>query len=287
MRIGVVAHPRKNIARLTKMEIIKETAFLVSQGADIELVVEEGLSRGRDFTGIRYQCVRDMDVDLVICIGGDGTILRTMQLTSVPVLGLNAGSLGFLMEPYPSNIRALLEDLLNDRFIVEERTKLSTVLNDERLPDAVNEAVVMTGTPSKIQDLVISINGEQGLAMRADGVIVSTPTGSTSYALSAGGSIIDPRLPALEIVPIAPFRVNIRPLTVPDNFKIDLKVIHRSRSAIISIDGNYKRRINYRDRLSFTRSGSPARFIRFEGGFYKRLNEKILNYVHSPKETLI
>ncbi len=287
MKIGLVAHPRKSIARLTTRDIIKETALLVSQGEDIELVMEGGVSGKKGIGDVRYQGLEDMDVDLVICIGGDGTILRTMQLTSVPVLGLNAGSLGFLMEPYPTNIRELLEDLLNERYIIEERTKLSTRLNEERLPDAVNEAVVMTGTPSKIQDLVISINGEQGLAMRADGVIVSTPTGSTSYALSAGGSILDPRLHALEIVPIAPFRVNIRPITVPDSFKIDLKVVNRSRTAIITIDGNFKKRITYRDRLSFARSGSPARFIRFKEGFYKRLNEKILNFVHTQKETLI
>lgn len=287
MRIGLVAHPRKRIAQQTTTAIVKETALLVSQGADIELVVEKGLSGRGEVNGIHYQGLRDMDVDLVICIGGDGTILRTMQLTSVPVLGLNAGSLGFLMEPYPTNIKVLLEDLLHRRYIVEERTKLSTTLNGERLPDAVNEAVVMTGTPSKILDIVISINGEQGLAMRADGIIVSTPTGSTSYALSAGGSILDPRLQAIEIVPIAPFRVNIRPLTIPDSRRIDLQVLHRSRTAIITIDGNFKKRITFKDRLSFTRSESSARFIRFGDGFYKRLNDKILNYVHLTKEMLI
>jgi NAD+ kinase len=286
MRIGLVAHPKKRLALRGVKEFIGAAECLAEEGADIELMADGGLSRPLGRQDIDYRRVQEMDADAIVCIGGDGTLLRTMQLTSVPVLGLNAGSLGFLMEPYPSNMTGLIRDLIGGRTVIEERSKLGTVLNDDHLPDAVNEAVVMTSTPSKIQDLAVSIDGEKGLSMRADGVIISTPTGSTSYALSAGGSIIDPRIAAFEIVPLAPFRVNIRPLLVPDSSTISMHVLHRSRAAVIIIDGNFRKRITHKDRIEFRRSKDRARFIRFGGGFYERVNQKILNYVNPQMERL-
>jgi NAD+ kinase len=218
----------------------------------------------------------DMDADAIICVGGDGTILRTLQKTDSPVLGINAGSLGFLTEVPPEGVINALERLLEGNFEIDRRSRLKTVLNGERLPDATNEAVISTNTPSKIQEFEFYIDMEWAQSLRADGLILSTPTGSTSYAFSAGGSVLDPRLEAIEIVPIAPFRINARPIIIPDISVITLKVAHKTRSANLVLDGYYRKTIKNKDELLFTRSKKVAKFIRFDMNFYKRFGEKII-----------
>ena len=202
-------------------------------------------------------------------------MLRALQRTNLPVLGINVGSLGFLMEVPPEDFPEAIERLLAGNYVVEERSRLMTMLNDERLPDATNEAVVATSTPSKIQEFEFYIDMEWAQTLRADGIIVSTPTGSTSYALSAGGSVLDPRLEAFEIVPIAPFRINSRPFIIPDKSTISLRIAHKTRTAQLVIDGAYRKTIKHTDQIMFTRSKNITKFIRFDTDFYRRFQEKI------------
>ncbi|MBN1539484.1 MAG: NAD(+)/NADH kinase [Candidatus Thermoplasmatota archaeon] len=276
MKLGLVAHPKKKEAIMVAGEVVELVHKMEQDGKDISLVIEKEL---RDVLGeVRSPgaSVEKMAPRIIICIGGDGTLLKTLQRTALPVLGVNVGSLGFLMEIMPKNLKETLEELVAGNYTIEERTRLKTLLNGERLPDATNEAVIATSTPSKIQEFEFYIDMGWAQVLRADGIIISTPTGSTSYALSAGGSVLDPRLNALEIVPIAPFRINSRPIIIPDQSTISLKVTHRARTAQLVIDGTFRKTIRNRDQLLFTRSKEKTRFVRFDTNFYRKFQEKIL-----------
>jgi len=276
MRIGLVVHTKKKKALIAAQELIAIAGELSDEGREIELVLDEELKgEVRDDT-FEFSPIEKIDARILICIGGDGTLLRALQSVNLPVLGINVGSLGFLMEVPPEKTRDALEQLLAGNYVIEERSRLQTILNEERLPDATNEAVIATSTPSKIQEFEFYIDMEWAQSIRADGIIISTPTGSTSYALSAGGSVLDPRLNALEIVPIAPFRINSRPFIIPDRSTIGLKVAHKTRTAQLVIDGAFRRTIRNRDQLLFTRSKEMTRFVRFDTNFYRKFQEKIL-----------
>ncbi|MGA1872182.1 MAG: NAD(+)/NADH kinase [Thermoplasmatota archaeon] len=275
MKIGLVSHLRKKNALKVARDVVDLVWKMEQEGKGISLVLDDEL--GRELQEERFPSapVEKMDSRMVVCIGGDGTLLRTLHRTRLPVMGINVGSLGFLMDVHPKNIESAFKELLEGNFVIEYRTRLKTLLNDERLPDATNEAVIATSTPSKIQEFVFYIDMDWAQSLRADGIIISTPTGSTSYALSAGGSVLDPRLNAIEIVPIAPFRINSRPFIIPDNSTISLKVAHKTRTAQLVIDGDYRKTIRNKDQLLFTRSKDKTRFVRFDTNFYRNFQEKI------------
>jgi len=275
MKIGLVSHLKKGAALKVAREFLDMVQGMEQEGKGISLVIEEDLKKELGEERFASSSVEKMDTRMIICIGGDGTLLRTLHRTKLPVMGINVGSLGFLMDIPPEKIGEALEELLEGNYVIEERTRLKTLLNDERLPDATNEAVIATSTPSKIQEFDFFIDMDWAQSLRADGIIISTPTGSTSYALSAGGAVLDPRVSALEIVPIAPFRINSRPFIIPDSSTISLKVAHKTRTAQLVIDGDYRKTIRNKDQLLFTRSKDKTRFVRCDTNFYRRFQEKI------------
>ncbi|MEM0343753.1 MAG: NAD(+)/NADH kinase [Thermoplasmata archaeon] len=216
-----------------------------------------------------------MDADVIITIGGDGTILRTLQGTDAPILGVNAGVLGFLTEVQPSEIRSAIKKVLAGKYRIEERLKLKTVMDGKRLEDATNEAVIHTAHIAKMRHFAISVDNTPATEMRADGIIVATPTGSTCYAMSVGSSIVDPRVEALVIAPIAPFRLSARPFVVPARSRISI-TIKEPRECIMVIDGQCEFEMTGKERLVFTASDKKARFVSFKDDFYRNLEEKLV-----------
>jgi NAD+ kinase len=216
-----------------------------------------------------------MKVDVLITVGGDGTILRTLQANDAPVMGVNAGVLGFLTEVQADKVKEAVRRLKTGRYHIDERTKLKTTLNGKRLEDATNETVIHTAHIAKMRDFAISIDGTRATEVRADGIIVATPTGSTSYAMSVGSSIIDPRVEAFVIAPIAPFRLAARPLVVASRSKIAV-TIREPKECIMVIDGQSEFTIRGDERLMFTASEKKARFVSFKDDFYKNLEEKLI-----------
>jgi len=217
----------------------------------------------------------NMDADVIITIGGDGTILRTLQGTDAPILGVNAGVLGFLTEVQPNEIRWAIKRLLAGKYRIEERLKLKTVMDGKRLEDATNEAVIHTAHIAKMRHFAISVDNTPATEMRADGIIVATPTGSTCYAMSVGSSIVDPRVEALVIAPIAPFRLSARPFVVPARSRISV-TIKEPRECIMVIDGQCEFEMTGKERLVFTASDKKARFVSFKDDFYRNLEEKLV-----------
>ncbi len=219
--------------------------------------------------------LKKMDVDIMITVGGDGTILRTLQANDAPVMGVNAGVLGFLTEVQAGEAKRAIDRLKAGKYYIDERVKLKTTLNGKRLADATNETVIHTAHIAKMRDFAISIDGTRATEVRADGIIVATPTGSTSYAMSVGSSIIDPRVEAFVIAPIAPFRLAARPLVVSAKSKIAV-TIREPKECIMVIDGQCEFTIRGDEKLLFTASEKRAKFVSFKSDFYKNLEEKLI-----------
>jgi len=222
--------------------------------------------------------IEEMDVDFLTCIGGDGTILRTLHYlkSPTPVLGINMGAIGFLAEVQPENAVSALTKIL-EGFEVERRERLSVVvkgkMGKERMPYAMNEAVVITSNPGKMLHFAIFVDDDELDRLRADGVVFATPTGSTAYAMSAGGPIVDPKVDAAIIVPIAPFKLSARPTVVDINTVISLELFGMKEAELV-IDGQFYRRIGKEDRISITR-GEPAFFVKIWDKHFLRLHGKL------------
>jgi NAD+ kinase len=220
--------------------------------------------------------IAEMDVDLLLCIGGDGTILRALHAlkTPTPVLGINTGAIGFLAEVQPENSVSTLTRLL-EGFETERKERLSVTVEGatETMPYAMNEAVVITSKPGKMLHFAIFIDGEELEQLRADGVIFATPTGSTAYAMSAGGPIVDPKVNATIIVPIAPFKLSARPTVVDINSEIRFELLELKDAELV-IDGQFYRAIGKGERIYIT-WGEPASFVKIGDAHFLKLRDKL------------
>jgi NAD+ kinase len=237
-----------------------------------EVLLENEIAQRFKKKGCR---VEDMDVDMLVTVGGDGTILRASQRNKAPIFGINAGDLGFLTEVGDEELDEGLENILKGNYEVVSRLKLKTTINRKRLPDAVNEAVVHTAHIAKIRHFQVFVDREMALNVRADGIIISTPTGSTCYAMSVGGPLVDPRVEALVIAPMAPFKFAARPLVVPSTSKITVKVV-RPKECVVVVDGQEEEAMTGNETVEFSVSENKARFVSFGRSFYSRTHEKLM-----------
>ena len=216
------------------------------------------------------------DSDIVVTIGGDGTILRTLRDVEKPIFAINSGGMGFLAEVEAKYALEGLERVIAGRYNIEERAKLKVLIDDKNLPDAANEVTLQTGRIAKIMYLQLFVEDELFETLGADGVIISTPTGSTSYALSAGGPIMDPSVNAMIVAPLAPFRLSARPWVIPLNKRIKVKVLPKSKETKLVIDGNYTEKVTPKNTVIVTGSEKKARFIRFGETFYQMVRLKLV-----------
>ncbi len=240
-----------------------------------DLVLETGLARlfGKEEEG---RLVEEMDVDVLIAVGGDGTVLRSLQRTNAPIFGINAGMLGFLTEiSHEANIESGLERLLREDFFIDERLKLKSELNGRRMYDAMNEAVVHTAHIAKIRHFHVFVDDEMAMNVRSDGIIVATPTGSTSYSMSVGGPVIDPRVEAFVISPMAPFRHNAESIVVPASSEIKVE-LEKPKPCLLVIDGQQEEEMTGDEIVMLRRSEKSGRFVSFQRDFYSRFKEKLM-----------
>lgn len=193
------------------------------------------------------QCelIRDnrFTADYVVCMGGDGTFLDAATRVGdkeIPIIGINTGRLGFLASFLPDQIEQTFEDLYNDNFNVESRSVLQITCDEMELQDqpyALNEIALLKHDIASMISIRAEIDGEYLTTYQADGLIVSTPTGSTAYSLSVGGPIIAPQLDTVCLTPVAPHTLNMRPVVICDDSEISLTVKSRSHSFLVSVDG--------------------------------------------------
>ena len=272
MKIGVVSRlDVEESVQLTE-EIVD---FLLSRNIVtlLDKSVVEHLNKYHDIS-----CPLDeMDTDIIIAVGGDGTILRTQSFISskqIPLFGINMGTVGFLTEIDPELVFKSIEQVLAGKYNVEKRTQLQ-IEHGPKLHSALNEVVIMTRRPAKMLHIEISVDEEVVEELRADGLIVATPSGSTAYSMSAGGPIVDPQVEAFIIVPICPFKLGSRPIVVPDKSQIKVKLLREGKKAMAVIDGQKEEEINYMDEIIFRKSENYACFVRLTKDFYRKVREKL------------
>jgi NAD+ kinase len=229
-----------------------------------------------DVMGIPGVPVKEMDADIMIVVGGDGTLLRVLQQTDAMVIGINGGSVGFLAEIDRDHIKDGIERLLREDYTIESRFKLASWYNGEYLKDSVNEALIHTSSVAKIRHYKIYVDDVLACEMRSDGVIISTPTGSTCYAMSLGAPYMDPHVDALMVVPMAAYKSTSRAFVVPATCKITVESV-LDKDCVIVLDGQEEIPMEGRTKVDFMVSEKKARFIRFDMDFFSRVREKLVN----------
>jgi len=220
--------------------------------------------------------------DLAIVLGGDGTMLsaaRHLARHQVPLAGINQGRLGFMTDIAQSQMRVSVDAILSGRHSIEERALLEAQILRGRKSVlrtvALNEAVVTKGSQARLIEFKLSIDGEYVYRLRADGVIVATPTGSTAYALSAQGPILQPTVPAFALVPLNPHVLSARPVSVSDSSVIEIELL-RALDARAHFDGFALADMHEGDRLVMKRSAHAIRFVHPPGySYFAVLREKL------------
>ncbi len=221
-------------------------------------------------------------VDVVAVVGGDGTFLHAARLvggSGVPLLGINLGSLGFLTEVKREEINLALERLLAGQYRLEERvlSDVTVLRQKNQLAHylALNDAVINKGALARIIELEVWVNSELVTTTRADGLIISTPTGSTAYAMSAGGPIVYPTLGAFIITPICPHTLSNRPVVVPDGTGVGVS-LRRGADVMLTLDGQVGMPLLQGDYIKFKKAPTPLRMIQAtDTTFFRLLREKL------------
>jgi len=240
------------------------------------------------------------NIKFIVIVGGDGSILRVAnglsQKNPPPILGVNVGSIGFLDE---SNGRLIFKDLikvLNGEYTLEACSKITAYIaknSDEiKLSNALNEVLIVSSKSSKVLQISIKIDGVFLNRSYLDGVIISTPTGSTAYNLSAGGAIVNPNIKIMQVTPLNSFAGSgLKPIVVPIDSEIEIQLLRPRLDAKIVIDGQQIiRRIAPNTKIRIRKAKSQNKFIRFSGSYYTRLRKKIIGTIRrvpiddSPEE---
>ncbi len=256
--------------------------FLGSQGCDVVVERETASAAGiagyttLDVPAIGAQC------DLVLVVGGDGTMLgigRQLARFGVPLIGINQGRLGFITDIRLDQFRATLPPMLNGEYEEDHRSLMhARVVRDGHCVFdalAMNDVVVNRGATSGMVELRVEVDGHFVANQRADGLIVASPTGSTAYALSAGGPLLHPSTPGWVLVPIAPHTLSNRPIVLPDASEIAIEVVS-GRDASANFDMQSLASLLHGDRISVRRSQHRVRFLHPRGWtYFDTLREKL------------
>ena len=222
--------------------------------------------------------------DIVIAVGGDGTFLSAMRAivdTGTPLLGINLGRLGFLVDISPEQMQLKLNDILKGKYIEENRFLLhAKIVREQEIIHqefAVNEVVVHRWTTPTMIELITHINGVYLNSQRSDGLIISTPTGSTAYSLSAGGPILHPSLNALVLVPLNPHTLSNRPIVIDDDSEVEITFRKtREMNALVSCDHLDIPDVLMSDKVVITKHPNPIKILHPEDqDFFHILREKL------------
>lgn len=255
--------------------------FLAEQGCEVMVEQETASSIGATSRAAGYAEI-GAGADLAIVVGGDGTMLaaaRNLVRYRVPVVGINQGRLGFMTDIALHDMRKSIGAILAGQYSMEERSLIDAELTrDGKVllkTLALNDAVVNKGAEGRLIEFEIHIDGQYVYTQRSDGVIVSTPTGSTAYALSAQGPILHPSLPAFALVPLYPHTLSARPVSISDRSVIEIVLLH-AVDARAHFDGQALADLVEGDRLKLRRSKDAIRFVHPPGySYFVMLREKL------------
>ena len=283
-RIGVVVKPHQPEALVTMCEL---TEWLTARG--IALVGGPDVDRERieHETGCAIEVIPDEElpqkVDLILVLGGDGTMIATARMLGdyeVPVIGVNYGGLGYLAEFRIEELFSALESILAGDYKLEKRVMLAVELrrDDELITNnrVLNDVVMNKSALARIIQIETYLNDQFVNSFRADGLIVSTPTGSTAYNLSAGGPIIFPTMNAVVITPICPFTLSNRPIVVPDDSVIEVRLMTEKEDVALTLDGQVGFPIQAHDRVIIRKSKTTFNLVQPKNrNYFDLLRDKL------------
>lgn len=275
-RIAVVSNPTRDVNLVHTREIIAKLSEY-----DAQLTADQPYLEGAAYVPNKHELFKNADI--VIVLGGDGTLLSVAKYSAmyeVPMLGLNLGRLGFLVELERDETEKF-EKIINGDYRIEDRimldarvTRRGETIFEET---ALNDIIVSKGNISKMVHLTLSVDGTYANDYFADGLIVSTPTGSTAYSLSAGGPVVEPRLNAMIITPICPHTITSRPMVIADDQRAEIYVDrYHNEDVVLNYDGKDGPALLNGDIVTVTRAQKPTKLIRLENNsFFNLLNRKL------------
>ena len=275
IRLGVVGH-----SGYDELPGVLRSLRELAPGLGIDLWLEPDLPGVAPAESLE----EDTEVDALLTLGGDGTLLRgarTMGAREVPILGINMGRLGFLTCCPADQLANALMRFARGDYTVESRMLLRAAVTgaDRRERDswlALNDIVVHKGGFARVIDLRVSVDDELIASYAADGVVISTPTGSTAYSLSAGGPVVVPTLETLIVTPISPHTLAIRPVVLPASARVTVQADGTREPLMVTVDGQVGTSIGDGDLLVAGRADTVIRIVRFPGSsFFSTLRQKL------------
>ena len=287
-KIGIVGNPRK----LSALRLARDLSnWLGKKGIRVFVSHDCAKMLSNKKLVVEKEALLS-NIDILIALGGDGTLLSTARLVSssgIPIFGVNLGGLGFLTEINYSRIYEVLEQVLSNKFSIENRMLINGYVlrkNEGRVSpfSALNDAVITTESIARVLKLETSIDKQYVTTYVADGLIISTPTGSTAYSLSAGGPIVHPALKAIIITPICPHTLTNRPIIVSEKSSISIKPIFETNKITLTIDGQIKFDLLHSDKLVVKKAPYALKLISSsENDFFAILRKKLKWSGHSVK----
>lgn len=278
-RVAIVCKPNKEELAVILPELVE---WLKQHGYEPLLDCEGGVYCKAAKVVDRAQ-LPQLEPSLVIVLGGDGTLLavaRVFAATGTPILGVNLGFLGFLTEIRLADLYTTLESWCSDCHTLDSRAMLHAAMwrDGQEVGNyrALNEIVVSKGDIARMGDFAVELNGKLVARFRADGVIVSTPTGSTAYTLAANGPILTPDVDALVVTPICPHLLTLRPIVVPGGASLSVRVEDVPNQCLLTVDGQQAVAMHLGDEVRCRRSSHTVNLVRLkESGFFEALRSKL------------
>lgn len=275
-RIGIIA--KKGVPEA--IDVVRGLLDFL-KGRRIKVLVEGEIARELKIRGYKREDMPHKS-DIIIVFGGDGTLLSVARLvgnSGVPILGVNLGGLGFITEISKDDILENVENILSGRYSFEERITLCADVHRrsrrKAYHTALNDVVISKGALARMIELDIDINNQYVTTFKADGLIISTPTGSTAHSLSAGGPIMYPTLESFLITPICPHTLTSRPIVIPDTFTIDVN-IKTGDDIFLTLDGQVGVPLKVADKVTIKKADYKTRFVLLhDRDYFKILRTKL------------
>jgi NAD+ kinase len=276
MRLGVIGH--KGYEELPD---ILRTLFRVAAKLDIQPLLEKEIAE----VAAREATLDDPNqIDALMTLGGDGTLLRGARFLDghdIPILGVNLGRVGFLTSCQSEDFEPALKHLAGGEYVAQPRMALSArAISSEgetrKQWRALNDFVLHKGGFARVVRLNVFVDGESIGTYAADGVVISTPTGSTAYSLSAGGPVVVPTVESIIITPVSPHTLGIRPLVIPPDGEVTVEANESPTELLVTVDGQVGTKFVKGEKLKVRRADNPVRIVRFPGTtFFERMRAKL------------
>ncbi|HEY8831359.1 MAG TPA: NAD(+)/NADH kinase [Gemmatimonadaceae bacterium] len=276
MRLGVIGHQGYD-----ELPEILQTLFRLAPTLEIEAFLEQGL---HDVAGKGARLEEPAALDGLVTLGGDGTLLRGARFLDgrdIPILGVNLGRLGFLTSCQSEDFEAALRNLASGDYVAQPRMALSARVIDQAGQQrkqwrALNDFVLHKGGFARVVRLNVFVDDESIGTYAADGIVISTPTGSTAYSLSAGGPVVVPTLESILLTPISPHTLAIRSLVIPADAEVTVEANESPTELLVTVDGQVGTSFVKGEKLKVRKADSPVRIVRFPGAtFFERMRVKL------------